>query len=91
MDILIFIGGCVAVIAIVLVFLLNIAFPTKKFVKYTPPVLLIIAGIILVPMSLLSGSWTGIGVGIYGLLSFIVGIVGILIAAIMDTAPKPKK
>lgn len=86
MDILIFVGGCIAVIAIVLVFLLNITFPSKKFMKYLPSILLVLAGIILVPMSLLGGSWTGVGVGIFGLVSFLVGIVVLLIASILDTA-----
>lgn len=88
MELILFIGGCLTVIAIILVFLLNANFPQKKFMKYLPSIVFIVAGIVLVPASLLGGRWTGVGVGLLGLLAFVLGIVILLIAVIIDTASK---
>ncbi|ASN07029.1 hypothetical protein [Virgibacillus necropolis] len=88
MDIFIFIGGCLAVASIVLVIILYISFPHRKFIKYLPSIILIIAGIALVPLSLLTGRWTGTGVGLIGLMAFILGVVVLLICVILDTASK---
>lgn len=85
MDIIIFIGGCLAVGSIVLVFLLNMTLPERKFVKYLPSTIFIIVGVILVPLSFFSGFWTGVGVGLIGIMSFIIGIVILLVTVIMDT------
>ncbi|WP_404451291.1 hypothetical protein LG329_13260 [Virgibacillus necropolis] len=88
MEFFIFIGGCLAVVSIVLVILLNSGFPKRKYVKYFPPIILIISGVVLIPLSLLTGKWTGIGIGLLGLMSFILGVVVLLIAVILDMASK---
>lgn len=88
MGLILLIGGCLTVIAIILVFLLNATFPTKGFMKYLPSIVLIIAGIVLVPLSLLGGIWTGMGVGLLGLMAILLGVVVLLIAVIIGTSKK---
>ncbi|ASK61203.1 hypothetical protein CFK37_02840 [Virgibacillus phasianinus] len=85
MNLILFIGAAIAVIAIVLVFLLHSTY-TNKFIKYIPALILIVAGVVLIPASLFTSSWTGTGVGLLGLMAIILGVVVLLIAVIMDTA-----
>lgn len=86
MNLILFIVGCLTVIAIILVFLLNASYPTKKFIKYLPSIVLIVAGIVLVPASRVIG--TGMGLGLVGLIAFVLGVVILLITIIVDLASK---
>lgn len=86
MNLILFILGCLTVIAIILVFLLHASYPTKKFIIYLPSIVLIVAGVIVAPASRVIN--IGMGLGLVGLIAFIMGVVVLLITIIVDLASK---
>lgn len=86
MNLILFIVGCLAIIAIILVFLLHATFPTKRLIMYLPSIISIVAGIVLIPASRFIG--IGMGLGLVGLVVFVTGVALLLLAIIVDILAK---